>query len=57
MKNIICWIKGHKRGTTLFYKEKKTWRIKCQRCGYWIEYRSPRCRLVSEEMRYGFNGE
>lgn len=56
MKKIICWFKGHKRGKTV-YLGKDMWYIQCSRCEYELEYDSPWARLVSTEIRWGFDGE
>ena len=61
---IICWFKGHKRGKTwsrtgyvYHYVTGNThWHIQCKRCGYRIDYSSPRARLIGTEMSYGFDG-
>jgi hypothetical protein len=64
MKKIICWLKGHKRGKSFCSQNYNgirnfnnyVWTIKCSRCGYKIEYLSPRARLVGTEIRFGFDG-
>ena len=56
LNKIICYFKRHKRGKT-FYKGKGYWHIEWERCGYILEYKSPHVRLVSSEMRFGFDGE
>ena len=55
MRRIICFFKGHKRGDTA-HVNFNFWRIKCSRCGYTIEYRSPLARLIGIEMLHGFDG-
>lgn len=63
MRNLICWIKGHKRGKTkckrqnLYYVDRVRWYIECSRCGYKFDYFSPRSRLISTELDNGFDGE
>ncbi|MCK9371312.1 hypothetical protein M0R04_15470 [Candidatus Dojkabacteria bacterium] len=58
MKKIICWLKGHERGSTSVIRHSKysTWTIKCKRCGYRIIYESPIARLVGTEIKFGFDG-
>lgn len=55
MFNIICWIKGHKRGKTSL--KKGWWYIQCSRCGYKIDYASPFIRLIAVEILEGFDGD
>jgi hypothetical protein len=65
MKRLICLFKGHKRGETwsrtgyIYHNIKghTHWHVKCKRCGYRIDYYSPRARLVGTEMCFGFDGE
>ena len=65
MKKIICWLKGHKRGKTISASNYRgmrqfnnvLWTIECSRCGYKIQYNSPRARLIGTEMNYGFDGD
>ena len=56
MNKTLCYIKGHIRGEAWYRPWLKSWCIQCDRCGYEIEYKSPRARLVGIEIRYGFTG-
>ena len=64
MKNLICWLRGHKRGETfsrtgyIYYDQigDTHWHIKCKRCGYSFDYHSPMARLIGIETLNGFDG-
>ena len=58
MEKIICFFKGHKRGNTRCKSNRYCvqWFIECERCGYEVNYSSPRVRLVAVEINLGFDG-
>lgn len=61
MKRIICFFKGHQRGETGIWTPMRTGQyeahLKCSRCGYMAWYPCRGRRLVSEELRLGFDGK
>lgn len=59
MNKIICFFRGHRRKECRIISSTEnsyTWRIRCGRCGFEIEYVSPHARLVGTEMQFGFDG-
>lgn len=56
MNKIICFFTSHKSSNG-HYLGNKRWKIECSRCGKILVYPSPHARLISLEMKFGFDGK